>query len=221
MSELYDDKYQLYRNYYNKYIIKMIPRFSKVLDVGCSGGQLGRVLKNESGCSVYGIDISQEAIAEAKKYLINAVVMDIESHGLPFIDERFDIIILGDVLEHLKVPANVLLKLKLLLNPTGRMIVSLPNVANVTIRLNLLLGRWNYKPSGILDETHLRFFTLKTMKQLFQSCELKIEQVDSTPGFDFFIAKYFRFLKPVTNALCKCFPTLFSNQFIFLLSPRT
>lgn len=216
----YDQKFALYNQFYNHHLIEFVPEESKVLDIGCSGGQLGNILKNEKRCLVYGIDISAEAIIVARRFLALAEVVDIEKSDLPFLNEQFDIIIFGDVLEHLRDPEGALKKFVTLLAPGGHFIVSLPNVANISIRLKLLFGNWNYRPSGILDETHLRFYTYKTMKRLFDSCNLIIDKVESTPGFDFLISRYLPLVKPITDFICKLYPRLFANQFIFLLSPN-
>jgi len=82
--------------------------------------------------------------------------------------DPFDIIVAGDVLEHLPDPGAVLDLLRPLLKPDGRLLVSLPNVANVTVRLSLLFGRFDYTPRGILDDTHVRFFTRRTGRRLLE-----------------------------------------------------
>jgi methionine biosynthesis protein MetW len=217
MSDLYDKKHTIYREFYNPYLLKLVPAGSKVLDIGCNGGQFGKLLISEKGCTVYGVDISLAAVNEAQDNLTSAIVMDIENDPMPFKDQKFDIVVFGDVLEHLANPAGALAKVRECLQPDGRILVSLPNVANISIRLKLLIGCWDYRPSGILDETHLRFFTRRTMQKLFAESGYAIEKMDSTPGFDFFIANRIKIVRPLINRICKLFPKLFANQFVFRL----
>jgi len=89
-------------------------------------------------------------------------------------------------------------------------------VANIHIRFKLLFGNWDYETSGILDRTHLRFFTKKTVKKLFKSTEYKIIKIDSTPGFNFLVLRHFEILKKIKNKLCSLYPKLFATQFIVI-----
>jgi len=209
-------QYKEYAKGYNKYIYKVVPSCKKILDVGCNTGLLGEKLINEKKCIVYGVDYSHNAIALAKKKLTNALVFDLEKEGVPYSNERFDIIIFGDVLEHLHNPGGALKKFKKLLSKDGIIIVSLPNVANINIRLDLLLGRWNYKPWGILDRTHLKFFTLNTAKELVISNNYSILKIYSTPGFHFIILRGNGFLRKIAEIICKIYPKLFALQFIIV-----
>lgn len=93
----------------------------------------------------------------------------------------FDVVVAGDVLEHLLDPGAVLDRLRPLVKPDGRLLVSLPNVANVTVRLSLLAGRFEYGPRGILDGTHVRFFTRKTGRRLLASHGFTILSETATP----------------------------------------
>ena len=210
------NKERQYKEYdidYNKYIYEKIPKNKKILDIGCNTGLLGEALKKNKQCEVWGADYSREAIKLAKKRLDKTIVCDFEKE-IPFKKEKFDIIILADILEHLKNPEDLLLKIKKLLNSGGIILASIPNVANIYVRFNLLFGKWDYKNSGILDKTHLKFFTKKTMIKLFVESGYKINGIDSTPGFDFLILKHFKFLIALKEKLCKTHPKLFSTQFI-------
>jgi methionine biosynthesis protein MetW len=203
----YDEKYHLYRHHHNIWLVPLIPSGTKILDVGCGGGRLGQVLQQEKRCTVYGVDISAAAVAEARGVLHAAEQMDVERDGFPFSTDRFEVIIFSDVLEHLVDPEAAVTKFLPFLDRQGVVIASVPNVANVSIRLRLLLGQWNYQSSGILDYGHLRFYTLKTMQQLWQRCGLRIVRQVAAPRFK---------LRHVT-----CFwPTLLANQFMFVLKPE-
>lgn len=198
---LYDKKFLLYKGYLNPYLIKHIPDKSLILDIGCSNGSQGKYLREKKNCIVYGVDISRQAIKEAKKNLDKAVVMDIAKDNLPF-KEKFDVIIFSDILEHLAWPKKVIEKLKKHLKKDGLIVAAVPNVANLKIRLHLLLGKWEYQELGILDKTHLRFFTQKTVRQLFKDCKLKIIKEDCSPEFAFIP--------------CKIHPPLFARHIIIV-----
>ena len=92
----------------------------------------------------------------------------------------FDLIMLQDVLEHLRAPDQMLEDCKPLLKPHGRIAVSVPNVANITVRLGLLFGRFDYRPRGILDRTHLRFFTRKTARQMLEAAGYDVVEMKFT-----------------------------------------
>jgi len=187
-------------------IIKYVGKNKRILDVGCATGYLARRLI-ESDNEVYGIEIDPEAAEEAKKYCKDVIVADVESlKELPYPERFFDVIICADILEHLKRPDQVLWMLKKYLKCDGLLIVSLPNVAYWRVRLNLLFGRFNYEEVGIMDKTHLRFFTIKTGKDLIQKCGFNIIKVD----YCGWAMKY---------PLLKLFPTWFAYQFIIVAMP--
>jgi len=156
------------------------------------------------------VDIASNAVKEAKKNLNFAECMDIVVDELPY-NEKFDVIIFGDVLEHVAWPENILNKFKNYLYDDGIIIASIPNVANIITRINLLFGNWNYQNSGILDNTHLRFFTKKTALELFKKANLKLIKLEYTSlGVNKFII--------TSKFLTKIYPNLFSMQFIIISS---
>ena len=99
----------------------------------------------------------------------------------PKLDGQFDLIVYGDILEHLKRPEKVLSELNRYLRPTGKIIVSVPNFVHLFVRLNILIGRFEYMERGILDRTHLRFFTLKTFRKFLANAGLSVEELAVTP----------------------------------------
>src|SRR4030042_230941 len=206
----------IYSRHINELIYKLIPKNKKILDVGCNTGNLGEKLIKEKNCEVWGIDYSKEAIKLAKKRLTQTKVFDLETYKIPFPKEKFDIIIFADVLEHLRYPEEILKKFSNMLNESGLVFTSIPNIANIKIRFNLLLGKWDYQEEGILDKTHLRFFTKKTIRSLFRNSGYRIIEMDSTPGFKFFVLRYFKFLLKIQETLCKIYPKLFALQFIVI-----
>lgn len=149
---------------------------SLVLDVGCNYGQTGEILKKRVGCRVVGIDNSPQAVKEARKILDKVIFADVESDKFNLGGKLFDLIILSNILEHLKDPLLALRRFKKYLKRDGYLLIALPNIAFWSIRRNLLLGRFEYQNEGILNQEHLRFFTHKTAKELIKRAGLKIEE---------------------------------------------
>jgi SAM-dependent methyltransferase len=152
-----------------------------VLDVGCGLGLNGAAARRR-GAHVTGIDRAPQAAAAAR--LDEVLEVDVESDAScerALGAKRFDLILFGDVLEHTREPARVLGRLLRHLDDEGRVIVSLPNVAAWTVRLALLRGRFDYEASGILDRTHLRFFTRQTAVRLVEDAGLEVLRVDENP----------------------------------------
>jgi len=138
----------------------MVGHNKKVLELGCAGGHVTRAL-NKQGCRVTGIEIDPESAMRAKAFADEVITADL--CDLSWADklepEEFDVVLAGDVLEHLSVPHRVLRACRALLKPSGTLVVSLPNIAHVDARLALLQGRFDYRPWGLLDDSHLRFYT--------------------------------------------------------------
>jgi 2-polyprenyl-3-methyl-5-hydroxy-6-metoxy-1,4-benzoquinol methylase len=207
---------EIYSNSFNKYIYNLIPRNKKILEVGCNTGNLGYSLIKNKSCKVYGLDYSKKAINIAKKRLTKAIVFDLETYSIPYKNETFDIIIFADVLEHIRYPEKTITDYKKTLKKDGIIIASIPNVANINIRWNLFWGNWNYKEWGILDKTHMRFFTKKTIKQLFNDQNYKIIKITSTPGANFIFLRHFKPLIKIKEIICKIYPKLLALQFIVI-----
>lgn len=144
-------------------------RAIKVLEVGCGCGcTLLQIKNNFKDAAVYGVEINQNAAVIAKTFA-QVITGNIETEALPFQGEYFDYIILADILEHLENPWSVLDKIKYYLKPSGYILASIPNIMHFTIIRDLLKGKWTYKSAGILDRTHLRFFTFHEINEMFVS----------------------------------------------------
>ena len=145
-------------------IARRIPHGSTVLDVGCAVGMLGQYLTEHQGCSVDGIEGNAEAAEIARPFYRRVAVTDLESAVLRDVWEgvRYDRIVCADVLEHLRDPGQVLCQLSDLLAPSGKLLISIPNIAHVGVFLELLSGDFRYREEGLLDRTHLRFFTRRS-----------------------------------------------------------
>ncbi len=145
---------------------------ASVLDVGCASGYLGKFFPNSE---FFGIDGNVEAVAEAKKVYKKVELLDLNAipNDLVF-SEKFDYIVFADLLEHLLYPVEVLAHFKNYLKPDGKIIVSLPNVALWRVRLNLLLGRFDYTDYGVLDRTHVHLYTFSSAEKLLQDAGLSV-----------------------------------------------
>jgi glycosyltransferase involved in cell wall biosynthesis/Flp pilus assembly protein TadD len=156
----------------------------RVLDIGCGGGAFGAGLKRRGVAEVVGIEILEQAHALAKQVLDDALLGNIEQMDLPFEDGYFDCITFGDVLEHLIEPQTVLRKLARVLAPDGVMVASIPNARFCQVVSMLAHGRWEYVDAGILDRTHLRFFTRIEMVKLFRDAGLEVKALGALSMLD-------------------------------------
>ncbi|MFN3480090.1 MAG: class I SAM-dependent methyltransferase [Thermodesulfovibrionales bacterium] len=148
-------------------LLPFIPHgIKKVLDIGCARGLLGELIKRERGCEVYGVELNREIADDAARRLDKVFCMNIENAELPF-DKDIDVVICADLLEHLIDPWGLLKRIKRWLRDDGIIIASIPNTAHYSIILDLLRGRWDYIPWGLLCISHLRFFTKSTIEDMF------------------------------------------------------
>jgi len=229
----------------NPGLIRKVGSNLKILDVGCGYGCLGEAMI-QKGNVVFGVDISSVAIEKAKTHLHFATVADLtkpETIPAEIKQEKFDLIVLADILEHVYDPMSILLNIKPFLKEDGKLLLSVPNIANWLTRLQLLLGRWEYTVSGVLDRTHIRFFTLKTIKRLLKAAGYKVINVSATPYFSRALAVpirnwlfpdskdrtpsdstalmkspyykfYLKYVYPIESLIVQCWKRMFAFQFI-------
>lgn len=149
----------------------------KVLDVGCGYGGVGKLIKAKYKAEVHGIDISPIAAEKARIHYDSVISSNIELEE-PFFEARqFDFIICSDVLEHLSDPWNVLRKLKTYLKDDGQLAASIPNFRNADVLVQLIDGSFDYQQYGVLDDTHLRFFTYHSSLKLFERSGYKVTKI--------------------------------------------
>jgi len=190
-------------------IIHFIGQNKKVLDVGCSEGILSKRLK-QNGCDVVGIEIDQEAAQKAESFCDELILGDVESiHLNKDYENYFDIIIFADILEHLKDPLEVLKRFKNYLNDDGYIIISIPNIANWKMRLQLLFGHFDYREYGILDNGHLRFFNENSSKKMIKDAGFVISEFDLTVGDIHRFSKMF-------HSIGIIWPNLLAFQFLII-----
>ncbi|MCU1279810.1 MAG: glycosyl transferase family 2 [bacterium] len=161
-------------------IAQRIAPDSAVLDLGCGPGALGGVLEAKR-CTVDGVEANAEAAALAAPHYRRVVVADLESKALAtqFADDRYDYIVCADVLEHLRHPEQLVAQLPSLLKPSGRILLSIPNVSYAGLVGALITGEFTYRSEGLLDATHLRFFTRKSLLRWIEECGLHVTAVDT------------------------------------------
>lgn len=196
--------------------LETLPENSKVLDVGTATGMLAR--RSQRQMRFFGIEAVPEWAQTASPYYEKMWNCTLET-ATEEILSGYDAVVFGDVLEHLSEP-NLALKRIIGLQPSGcKFIISVPNVANILVRLSLLFGHFDYAERGILDRTHLRFFTYKTFISLLKEAGLDILCIHVTPiplelVSPFFSSSVGRFLYAIFAHVTFLLPTLMGFQFV-------
>lgn len=151
-----------------------------VLELGASTGYLSEVMTKQFGCSVYGVEIDPVAAEKARPKCADMKVADLDVSDITtmYPDKQFDVALCADVLEHLRNPERTLKQVRKLLKPDGYVIASIPNISHGSIRLALLSGRFPYRSMGLLDETHVKFFTRQLVEEVFDQSGFQIESVE-------------------------------------------
>ena len=164
----------------HRLLLSAVADGSRVLDVGCADGYLGEVLVAR-GCEVVGVEVDPQAAKRAESRLSSLIVGSVSNASTrKEIDGRFDVVVFGDVLEHLADPLTVL---RWAAGIGDRVVVSLPNIAHWTARRQILRGRFPQEDHGLFDRTHLRFFTRATARELVHAARLDVvaEQFAGAP----------------------------------------
>lgn len=154
-------------------VVRLVDREARVLELGPATGNMSQAFASR-GCTVVGIEIDPEMAARAERFCERVIVGDLDSLDLDqeLGEERFDAIVAADVLEHLRNPLGAIKKLKPFLSEDGYFVISVPNIAHGSIRLSLLEGRFDYQETGLLDATHLHFFTRDSLEEVLDEADL-------------------------------------------------
>ncbi|MFH1833089.1 MAG: class I SAM-dependent methyltransferase [Candidatus Levyibacteriota bacterium] len=196
------DPTKLNKNNINRQVVDIVPFGSLVLELGCATGFVGEFLIKSKKCHVYGVEERKDEAKIAAKRLNGILAINIEEkeaidkiqklhHG------KFDVILAMSLAEHLKDLKSFFSLVKKLMDKNGCLIITVPNIAHWSIRLSLLFGKFNYEKYGILDETHLHFFTVKSLKDLienngFEITSLKIDaEGGGYPKISLFLSRFF------------------------------
>lgn len=173
-------------------LIPFIPKnITHALDVGCGVGNFGQMLRELTGCKVWGVELNKEAAEEAKSKL-DFVVNSPFDESIDLKGQKFDCIFFNDVLEHLVSPSDALIHCKKYLAHGGLIICSIPNVLHFSNMWNILTTMdWRYEEAGIMDKSHLRFFSKNSIISLFESCNYKITTLN---GINHSVGRKFKLL---------------------------
>jgi 2-polyprenyl-3-methyl-5-hydroxy-6-metoxy-1,4-benzoquinol methylase len=179
LEHYYDNERQLMLDY--------VPTgASRVLEVGCGSGKFGGKLKAQRDCEVWGIEIFPRAAELAAQRLDKVLVVDVEAGKLDLPADYFDCVIYNDSLEHLRDPWQHLRNIQTHLSPGGHVIASIPNIRFYQVMNDLYFkGEWRYQNEGILDQTHLRFFTKKSIREMFEIEGYSLKRLEGINAEDF------------------------------------
>jgi 2-polyprenyl-3-methyl-5-hydroxy-6-metoxy-1,4-benzoquinol methylase len=200
-------------------LISLVPaEATRILDVGCGAGRLGQALKMERARYVAGIELHESSAAIAATVLDKVLcasvsAVPLEEVGTP---SSFDCIIFGDILEHLLDPWEAMRRFVTLLAPNGVVVASIPNIAHLSVIRGLMRGRWEYGERGLLDRTHLRFFTYRSIRELFQQAGLEIVRCERNYRLVERDRRYARLARMLAKGP---FKGLFTYQYLIVARP--
>ena len=164
-------------------VLQLIPLTAqRVLEIGCGTGRLGEAVKKRQVCEVVGIELNLDAAERAMQRLDRVIVGDVERLKPNFPDNSFDCLVCADVLEHLVDPAGLLRRARPWLKDHATVVASIPNVRHQSVVGSLIEGNWTYEPAGLLDNTHLHFFTRRDVENLFAKAGYRVEKLQYVPG---------------------------------------
>ncbi|MBN9124143.1 MAG: hypothetical protein BGO99_06265 [Nitrosospira sp. 56-18] len=192
------------------YVMHLVGKSKRVLEVGCGPGSITKILAQEGQCRVTGLELDPEAIKKATPYCDTVMQADLNSPEWPrLLDgmERFDVVVAADVLEHLYDPWVALKRMVSFISPDGYLVISLPHVGHAAVASCLINSDFEYRDWGLLDRTHIRFFGLKNIEALFAQASLKIIEaryVIKPPEETEFATSWSRLPIAVQDALKTC-----------------
>jgi len=163
-------------------LLQFVGYNKKVLEIGCASGVQSQLLKENFGCQITGIELDPEAAEKAGIYCDRIIHGDVENLNLKEIlgGAQYDVILMADVLEHLKNPANVLLNIKSFFSENAYAVISVPNIVHAAVVYKMTHGCFSYTDYGLLDDGHIRFFTKSGIKDLLTKSGYKLDEMRST-----------------------------------------
>ena len=210
-----------YKNAGNIEVLKAIPEATRlILDIGCGAGDNASLL-SKKGMTVDGITISKVEAEEAKKSCRNVIIHNLEN-GLPHLgDAKYDVIICSHILEHIVYPQKLIEDIKKIMLPDKTiLLVAVPNFLVYKNRLKMFLGKFNYEETGLLDKTHVRWYTFKSLKKLLLDSGFNIDKEWVEGGMPF--QSYLNFvpqnkINTIKKLLFKISKGFFGGELLFSL----
>jgi len=198
----------------NTLLLRHVGAGKNVLELGCSTGYITRRLLQQN-CTVTALESDPEAARIAADTGATVLSRDLNCAAWPEgLKPDFDVVLMGDVLEHLVYPIRILQQVRPLLRNGGYAVICLPNVAHWFTRLQIALGQFNYQPTGTLDATHLRFFTLSSARQMIEAAGFRLLRFDAIIG-----GRMSGHLRPAWQLLARLRPGLFAYQLLISARP--
>jgi predicted TPR repeat methyltransferase len=211
----------------HRILIGLIRRFARrggtLLDLGAAGGELGAAVRDHFARRI-GFEYDVDRIGELHAHFDHAVIADLES--VPRLPANISAVVLADIVEHLRDATKLLQCVKESLAPDGLLFLSVPNIANVTVRLGLLFGVFEYRDRGILDYTHLRFFTMRTIRREIENAGFRIVAVSgSSVPIRLIVGRFtpeplLRVGEKLLTMVTRVWRSLFAYQIILVAAPR-
>jgi predicted TPR repeat methyltransferase len=205
-------------------IRRFAPRGGTLLDLGAAGGELGAAVRDHFARTI-GFEYDVDRVADLRRHFDQAVIADLES--VTRLPGNASAIVLADIIEHLRNSTKLLRCVKQSLAPDGLLFLSVPNIANVTVRVGLLFGVFEYRDRGILDYTHLRFFTMRTIRRELENAGFRIVAIrGSSVPIRLIIGRYtperlLRIGETLLTGVTRVWRSLFAYQIILVAAPRT
>jgi SAM-dependent methyltransferase len=213
---------RIYDNAGNPPLLDLAPRIpGRALDCGCGSGANARLLRAR-GWEVTGITLSPGERELAAPHCTRVLLADLEEVLPDEVGAGYDLVVLSHVLEHLRRPERLLGAIERLLQPNGVVLVALPNVLFYPIRFRALVGRWRYERDGILDETHLRFYSFASGAELLERSALRVLEARAEGGFPLWKIRRLlprRTVDWIDAAACHWRPGLFGRQLLYRAAP--
>lgn len=209
------------------HVCRLVGAKQKVLELGCAAGAMTKVLQQHYDCDVTGVEFDAAAAERARPYTSEMIVGNLDDPnclaGLHQKGSRFNVIMMADVLEHLRDPEAVLRNVLPLLHPQGHVVISVPNIANGGVIAALWCNAFDYADTGLLDRTHIHFFTSKTLIAMLERVGLTVDTIENVdagawhPEF----AHYWDQLPPELRHLLETHPPAQPFQLVVKSEPRS
>jgi predicted TPR repeat methyltransferase len=211
----------------HRILIELIRRYARnggtLIDLGAAGGELGGAVRGHFKRTV-GFEFNSDCIADLHQHFDTAVISDLEK--VKHLPGGADAIVAADVLEHLRDATALLQLIRIALAPNGKLFISVPNIANITVRLGLLFGIFEYRDRGILDNTHLRFYTLRTIRREIEAAGFHVIAVrGSSVPLRLIIGRFtpeplLRLGEKMLSLVTRAWRSLFAYQIILVAEVR-